>query len=116
MQTPRKSYRNFVGPKIAMTSFQIFCSILRSKVNDTDPKTSSVSTLGGSVHNGAQVKEVEDRKCQIPAHCQDNRITKTVSHLYQESISKQQPHISNEAHRSHLPSTKPKRSFIESNV
>lgn len=39
MQTPRKSYRNFVGPKIAMTSFQIFCSILRSKVNDTDPKT-----------------------------------------------------------------------------
>nr|KAF6498097.1 tetratricopeptide repeat, ankyrin repeat and coiled-coil containing 1 [Rousettus aegyptiacus] len=83
---------------------------------NSQAKTSSVSTLGGSVHNGAQVKEVEDRKCQIPAHCQDNRITKTVSHLYQESISKQQPHISNEAHRSHLPSTKPKRSFIESNV
>ncbi|XP_011357287.1 protein TANC1 isoform X3 [Pteropus vampyrus] len=83
---------------------------------NSQAKTCSVSTLGGSVHNGAQVKEVEDRKCQIPAHCQDNRITKTVSHLYQESISKQQPHISNEAHRSHLPSAKPKRSFIESNV
>ncbi|XP_070097161.1 protein TANC1 isoform X14 [Equus przewalskii] len=79
-------------------------------------KTCSVPTLGGSVHNGAQVKELEEKKCQIPSHCQDSRITKTVSHLYQESLSKQQPHISNEAHRSHLPSAKPKRSFIESNV
>ncbi|XP_037379283.1 protein TANC1 isoform X3 [Talpa occidentalis] len=79
-------------------------------------KTCSASTLGGSVHNGAQVKELEEKKCQMPVHCPDNRINKTVSHLYQESISKQQPHISNEAHRSHLPSAKPKRSFIESNV
>ncbi|XP_024435584.2 protein TANC1 isoform X2 [Desmodus rotundus] len=79
-------------------------------------KTCSVATLGGTVHNGAQVKELEERKGQVPAHCPDNRITKTVSHLYQESVSKQQPHISNEGHRSHLPSAKPKRSFIESNV
>lgn len=79
-------------------------------------KTCAVSTLGGSVHSGSQVKELEEKKCQIPVHCQDSRITKTVSHLYQESISKQQPHVSNEAHRSHLPSAKPKRSFIESNV
>ncbi|XP_008571573.1 PREDICTED: protein TANC1 [Galeopterus variegatus] len=79
-------------------------------------KTCSVSTLSGSIHNGAQVKELEESKCQIPVHCQENRVTKTVSHLYQESISKQQPHISNEAHRSHLTSAKPKRSFIESNV
>lgn len=79
-------------------------------------KTCSVSTLGGSVHNGAQAKELEEKKCQIPVHCQDNRIAKTVSHLYQESLSQQQPHVSNEAHRSHLPSAKPKRSFIESNV
>ncbi|XP_077010041.1 protein TANC1 isoform X3 [Tamandua tetradactyla] len=77
-------------------------------------KACSVSTLGGSVHNGAQVKELEEKKCQIPVHCQDNRIT--VSHLFQESISKQQPHVSSEAHRSHLTSAKPKRSFIESNV
>ncbi|XP_066135604.1 protein TANC1 isoform X1 [Saccopteryx bilineata] len=83
---------------------------------NSQAKTCSVSTPGGSVHNGAQVKELEERKCQVPAHCPDNRITKTVSHLYQESISKQQPHISSEAHRSHLPSAKPKRSFIESNV
>ncbi|XP_035160684.1 protein TANC1 isoform X20 [Callithrix jacchus] len=79
-------------------------------------KTCSASTLSASVHNGAQVKELEENKCQIPVHCQENRITKTVSHLYQESISKQQPHISNEAHRSHLTAAKPKRSFIESNV
>ncbi|XP_045874094.1 protein TANC1 isoform X5 [Meles meles] len=79
-------------------------------------KTCSVSTLGGSVHNGAQGKELEEKKCQTAVHCQDNRIAKTVSHLYPESSSKQQPHVSNEAHRSHLPSAKPKRSFIESNV
>ncbi|XP_053452881.1 protein TANC1 isoform X3 [Nycticebus coucang] len=79
-------------------------------------KPCSVSTLSGSVHNGAQVKELDGNKCQVPVHCQENRITKTVSHLYQESISKQQPHVSNEAHRSHLASAKPKRSFIESNV
>ncbi|XP_055253070.1 protein TANC1 isoform X6 [Moschus berezovskii] len=74
------------------------------------------STLGGGVHNGAQVKELEEKKCQMPVHCQDSRVTKTISHLYQESMSKQQSHISGEAHRSHLPSAKPKRSFIESNV
>ncbi|XP_032713765.1 protein TANC1 isoform X5 [Lontra canadensis] len=79
-------------------------------------KTCSASTLGGSVHNGAQGKELEEKKCQTAVHCQDNRIAKTVSHLYQESSSKQQLHGSNEAHRSHLPSAKPKRSFIESNV
>lgn len=79
-------------------------------------KACSVSTLTGSVHNGAQVKEPEENKCQIPVHCQDNRITKSVSHLYQEGITKQPPHVSSEAHRSHLTSAKPKRSFIESNV
>nr|XP_045724759.1 protein TANC1 isoform X5 [Mirounga angustirostris] len=79
-------------------------------------KSCSVPTLAGSVHSAAQAKELEEKKCQIPVHCQDNRIAKTVSHLYQESISKQGPHASNEAHRSHLPSAKPKRSFIESNV
>ncbi|XP_063115697.1 protein TANC1 isoform X4 [Cavia porcellus] len=79
-------------------------------------KACPVSTLSGGVHNGAQVKELEENKCQVPAHCQDSRKTKSVSHLYQESISKQAPHVSSEAHRSHLTSAKPKRSFIESNV
>ncbi|XP_057361516.1 protein TANC1 isoform X3 [Manis pentadactyla] len=88
---------------------------LRQAGHTSHAKAGSVSTLGASVHNGAQAKELED-KCQIPVHCQDSRVTKTAAHLYQESISKQQPHVSNEAHRSHLPSAKPKRSFIESNV
>ncbi|XP_069353247.1 protein TANC1 isoform X3 [Eulemur rufifrons] len=79
-------------------------------------KPCSVAALSGSVHNGAQVKELDENKCQIPVHCPETRVTKTVSHLYQESVSKQQPHVSNEAHRSHLTSAKPKRSFIESNV
>ncbi|XP_058440919.1 protein TANC1 isoform X11 [Marmota monax] len=79
-------------------------------------KTCSASTLSGNVHNGAQVKELEENKCQIPVHRQDTRVTKSVSHLYPESISKPPPHVSNEAHRSHLTTAKPKRSFIESNV
>ncbi|XP_059116488.1 protein TANC1 [Peromyscus eremicus] len=79
-------------------------------------KPCSVSPLGTGVPNGAQVKELEERKCQIPALCPDSRITKGVPHLYQENSSKQPPHVSTEAHRSHLTSAKPKRSFIESNV
>ncbi|XP_028624997.1 protein TANC1 [Grammomys surdaster] len=79
-------------------------------------KPCSVSPLSMGVHNGAQVKELEENKCQIPALCQDNRITKGVPHLYPEGVSKQPLHVSTEAHRSHLTSAKPKRSFIESNV
>ncbi|XP_033612186.1 protein TANC1 isoform X7 [Fukomys damarensis] len=82
-------------------------------------KACPVSTPSGGVHNGAQVKELEENKCQIPAHYpnQDSRKAKSVPHLYQESISKQPPQdVSNEANRSHLTSGKPKRSFIESNV
>lgn len=82
-------------------------------------KACPVSTPSGGVHNGAQLKELEENKCQIPAHYpnQDSRKAKSVPHLYQESISKQPPQdVSNEANRSHLTSGKPKRSFIESNV
>ncbi|XP_060246202.1 protein TANC1 isoform X4 [Meriones unguiculatus] len=79
-------------------------------------KPCSVSPLSAGVHNGAQAKELEENKCQIAALCPDSRVTKGVSHLYPESISKQAPHVSTEAHRSHLTSAKPKRSFIESNV
>lgn len=79
-------------------------------------KPCSVPPLGMGVHNGAQVKELEENKCQIPALCQDNRKTKGVPHLYPEGVSKQPLLVSTEAHRSHLTSAKPKRSFIESNV
>lgn len=79
-------------------------------------KPCSVPPLGLGVHNGAQVKELEENKCQVPALCQDNRKTKGVPHLYPEGVPKQPLHVSTEAHRSHLTSAKPKRSFIESNV
>lgn len=79
-------------------------------------KPCSVSPLSVGVHNGAQGKELEENKCQIPALCQDNRIPKGVPHLYPEGVSKQPLHVSTEAHRSHLTAAKPKRSFIESNV
>lgn len=79
-------------------------------------KPCSVPPLGMGVHNGAQVKELEENKCQVPVLCQDNRKTKGVPHLYPEGVPKQPLHVSTEAHRSHLTSAKPKRSFIESNV
>ncbi|XP_051705445.1 protein TANC1 isoform X4 [Oryctolagus cuniculus] len=73
-------------------------------------KACPMPTLGGSVRNGAQGKQLEE------APCQDSRVAKGVSHLYHEGLVKPQPHAGGEAHRSHLPSGKPKRSFIESNV
>ncbi|NXT52584.1 TANC1 protein, partial [Pluvianellus socialis] len=78
--------------------------------------SSAGAAPGDSSQNGMQGKEREEFKCQIPAHCQDNRAPKQASHLYPEAVSKQQSHISKEGHLSHVTSTKPKRSFIESNV
>uniref|UniRef100_A0A8C4V4S0 Tetratricopeptide repeat, ankyrin repeat and coiled-coil containing 1 n=1 Tax=Falco tinnunculus TaxID=100819 RepID=A0A8C4V4S0_FALTI len=80
-------------------------------------KVASTSAApGDSSQNGMQAKEHEELKCQISAHCQDNRSPKQASHLYPDAVSKQQSHISKEGHLSHVTSTKPKRSFIESNV
>ncbi|KFP06609.1 Protein TANC1 [Calypte anna] len=71
---------------------------------------------GDSSQNGVQAKDCEELKCQIPTHCQDNRAPKHASRLHPEAVSKQQSHTNKEAHLSHVTSTKPKRSFIESNV
>ncbi|XP_067995277.1 protein TANC1 isoform X1 [Melanerpes formicivorus] len=62
---------------------------------------------GDSSQNGVQAKECEELKCQIPTHCQDGRAP---------SQAPQQPHLTKEAHLSQVTATKPKRSFIESNV
>lgn len=78
--------------------------------------SSAGAAPGDSNQNGMQAKEHEELKCQIAAHCQDNRAPKQTSHLYPDAVSKQQSHISKEGHLSHVTSTKPKRSFIESNV
>lgn len=78
--------------------------------------SSTAAGPGDGNQNGMQAKEREELKCQIPTHCQDSRAPKQASHLYPDAVSKQQSHINKEGHLSHVMSTKPKRSFIESNV
>lgn len=78
--------------------------------------SSSGAAPGDSNQNGMQAKEREEFKCQVSPHCPDNRAPKQASHLLPDAVSKQQSHISKEGPLSHATSTKPKRSFIESNV
>ncbi|NXL62262.1 TANC1 protein, partial [Chordeiles acutipennis] len=78
--------------------------------------SSTGAAPGDSNQNGMQVKEQEELQCQISTHCQDNRASKQASHLYPDATSKLQSHLSKEGHLSHITSTKPKHSFIESNV
>ncbi|KAM6348909.1 LOW QUALITY PROTEIN: protein TANC1 [Alca torda] len=78
--------------------------------------SSTGAAAGDSKENGTQAKECEEFKCQISTPCQDSRAPKQAPHLYPDAVSKLQPHSSKEGHLSHVTSTKPKRSFIESNV
>ncbi|NXG59271.1 TANC1 protein, partial [Hemiprocne comata] len=78
------------------------------------PSTSAAP--GDSNQNGTQANDREELKCQIPTHCQDSRAPKQASHLYPDAVSKQQSNTSKEGPLSHVTATKPKRSFIESNV
>ncbi|XP_048339546.1 protein TANC1 isoform X1 [Sphaerodactylus townsendi] len=78
--------------------------------------SSSILTSGESIQNGMQSKELEELKCQASASTQDNRIATPVAHLYQEVLSKQHSPLNKDIHASHVTSTKPKRSFVESNV
>ncbi|XP_053116228.1 protein TANC1 isoform X3 [Hemicordylus capensis] len=73
----------------------------------------SAATPGESIQNGTQSQELEELKCQASACPQDSRIAKPVAHLYQGVLSKQ---LNKDIHSSHITSTKPKRSFVESNV
>uniref|UniRef100_A0A8B9BLG8 Tetratricopeptide repeat, ankyrin repeat and coiled-coil containing 1 n=1 Tax=Anser brachyrhynchus TaxID=132585 RepID=A0A8B9BLG8_9AVES len=85
-------------------------------VKHCQTKTSTVIAPGDSNQNGMQAKEQEQIKCQTSACCQDNRPSRQVLHLYPDALAHQHSHISKEGHLSHVTSTKPKRSFIESNV
>ncbi|NXE13025.1 TANC1 protein, partial [Lophotis ruficrista] len=78
--------------------------------------SSTGAAPGDSNQNGMQAKEREELKCPVPTHCQDNRAPKPAPHLHPDALSKQQSHSSKESQLSHVTSTKPKRSFIESNV
>uniref|UniRef100_A0A8C2UF87 Tetratricopeptide repeat, ankyrin repeat and coiled-coil containing 1 n=1 Tax=Coturnix japonica TaxID=93934 RepID=A0A8C2UF87_COTJA len=89
----------------------------QSSVKHSQTKTSSTAAAPGeSNQNGMQAKVHEELQCQTAAYCQDKRAPKPVLHLYPDAPSKQHSHISKEGHLSHVTSTKPKRSFIESNV
>ncbi|NXJ92262.1 TANC1 protein, partial [Corythaixoides concolor] len=78
--------------------------------------SSTGAAPGDSNQNGTQAKEREDRKCQMPPHCQDSRAPKQAPHSYPAARAKHPSHGSAEAHLSQVTATKPKRSFIESNV
>ncbi|XP_053327845.1 protein TANC1 isoform X2 [Spea bombifrons] len=74
------------------------------------------NVYGGNVHNGVHPKDTEDGKCQAPSVPQEPRVSKTVSQSFQEAMAWSKSLISKEANLNSVPSTKPKRSFIESNV
>ncbi|NXH11485.1 TANC1 protein, partial [Bucco capensis] len=78
--------------------------------------SSSGAAPGDSNQNSMQAKEHEDLKSQISTHCQDKRALSQASHSYPDAVSNQQPQVAKEGQLSHFMATKPKRSFIESNV
>ncbi|XP_054826171.1 protein TANC1 [Eublepharis macularius] len=103
------------GGTLSSSCEQFPAKQLGSYVNQTF-SSSSILTSGESIQNGMQSKELEELKCQASASSQDSRIAKPVGHLYQEVLSKQHSPINKDIHSSHVSSTKPKRSFVESNV
>ncbi|KAG8432356.1 hypothetical protein GDO86_016846 [Hymenochirus boettgeri] len=66
---------------------------------------------GEIIHNG-----MEAGKCQRPGLSLDPRVAKGASQSYPESISRSQSLLVKETNTTSITSTKPKRSFIESNV
>ncbi|KAL8183344.1 UNVERIFIED_CONTAM: hypothetical protein K2H54_037749 [Gekko kuhli] len=101
--TPSSSCEQFPAKQLGSYGNQTFSS-------------SSILTSGESIQNGMQSKELEELKCQASASSQDSRIAKPVAHLYQEVLAKQHSQLNKDIHSSHITSTKPKRSFVESNV
>ncbi|MEE6489382.1 hypothetical protein FKM82_015548 [Ascaphus truei] len=71
---------------------------------------------GGNVHNGMHAKDLDGRKCPMSNHSEDTRVAKAVPQSYQEGMSRSQSFLIKETNLSSAPPTKPKRSFIESNV
>nr|XP_033801341.1 protein TANC1 isoform X2 [Geotrypetes seraphini] len=86
---------------------------VRQVAGYNSPTKALSSAPAGNIQNGKPLKEVDEIKCQMLSHFKESQTTKNSC---QEGIVKQQPHISKEGHLSHVPSTKPTRSFIESNV
>ncbi|NXP02483.1 TANC1 protein, partial [Thinocorus orbignyianus] len=80
------------------------------------PTKASPAGAAESPQNGVPAADRQELKCQTAAHCQDARAPKQPPHLPPDTASKPQSHSSKDAPLSHVTATKPKRSFIESNV
>lgn len=71
------------------------------------------NVYGGNTHNGVYTKDFEDGKCQTSSLSQDS---KAVAQSYQEAMLRSQSVLAKDSKLGSMSSTKPKRSFIESNV
>nr|DBA19760.1 TPA: hypothetical protein GDO54_015542 [Pyxicephalus adspersus] len=71
------------------------------------------NVYGGHTHNGVYSKDFEDGKCQTSTTSQDS---KAVAQSYQEAMLRSQSLLAKDSNLGSMSSTKPKRSFIESNV
>ncbi|XP_040297601.1 protein TANC1 isoform X4 [Bufo bufo] len=74
------------------------------------------NVYGGLTHNGVYSKDSEEEKSQTSSLTQDLRVSKAVNQSYQEAMLRSQSLLVKDSNLSSLSSTKPKRSFIESNV
>ncbi|KFQ19183.1 Protein TANC1, partial [Merops nubicus] len=89
----------------------------QSSVRHYQTKISSTGAAPGeSSQNGVQAKEREELKCQIPTRCPESRAPSQAPHPCPEAAATQPPPGARESPLSHVAATKPKRSFIESNV
>ncbi|XP_044158818.1 protein TANC1 isoform X4 [Bufo gargarizans] len=74
------------------------------------------NVYGGLTQNGVYSKDTEEGKSQTSSLTQDLRVSKAVNQSYQEAMLRSQSLLVKDSNLSSLSSTKPKRSFIESNV
>lgn len=71
------------------------------------------NVYGGNTHNGVYGKDFEDGKCQTSSLSPES---KAVVQSYQEAMLRSQSVLAKDSNLGSMSSTKPKRSFIESNV
>ncbi|XP_077129008.1 protein TANC1 isoform X2 [Ranitomeya variabilis] len=74
------------------------------------------NVYGGVAQNGVHAKDTEEGKTPASSLTQDLRASKAVNQSYQEAMLRSQSLLIKDSNLSSLSSTKPKRSFIESNV
>ncbi|XP_056389482.1 protein TANC1 isoform X2 [Hyla sarda] len=74
------------------------------------------NVYGGLIHNGIHSKDSEEGKSQASSHTQDLKVSKVVHKSYQEAMVRSQSLLVKDSNLGSLSSSKPKRSFVESNV